>query len=99
MPLHAPSPRAAGPRRPKNAERVIARITLRASPLLHLFKYLVEAHDRLGLHIAALRQPAGKERVSERLLCGVHVVPGDSFALARNEMPVVALLVVEGEAG
>ena len=95
MSLESPTPSGVFAGRSKYRECVIVGIAQRATALLHFFENLIEAHDRLGLLIAAARQTAGEKRMGERLLGGSHVVPGNSFSLARNEVPVEPLFVVE----
>ena len=62
-----------------------------------LVEDLLEAHDRRGQDLAPAAQSGIQQGMGEKLLLGSHLPHCDPLALARNEVPVFALLVGELE--
>ena len=58
----------------------------------------VEAHDCFSLSVATARKAAGKKYMGQGLLAWGHIIPGDSFSLARYEVPIESFLITELEA-
>ncbi len=103
MALDAPAPLALGAGRAEDAEEVPARVADVAAALLQLVQDRLQAHDGRGL-VEALFAGAGAEQVlGLLLLLGVHLAQHEALAgglavlLQGHEVPVGALLVVEGE--
>jgi hypothetical protein len=98
VPLQPPAPGPARRRLAEDAEVVVLRIAEETSVrALDLPEHLLEAHDRGGLHHAAVPEGRRHHRVRQGLLVWLHLAEGQTVAIARDVVPVEALLVVEVE--
>jgi hypothetical protein len=57
-----------------------------------------QSHDRHDLDVSRLAQSGCKESAGEMLLVGRHLAERHTLALPRNEVPIQALVSIEGEA-
>ncbi len=97
--LVAPAPGAALLRRAEDAEEVELRVPHRAAAHLLRPEDLLQVPDRAGLFEAALAEPGAQQGERGLALRRVHLLEGETFSLARDEVPVQALGVVESEGG
>src|SRR5260370_37166419 len=85
-------------RSPEHGKIVLLWISALAAVVLDELEHVFQAHDRHGLDIARLTQAGGQERAGEVLLIGRHLAQRQALALLRDEVPVDALVGIEGEA-
>lgn len=105
--LDAPAPGAGGAGGAEDAHKVFLRVALLAGlgalgfvlGAFDLIEHFLQAHDGLRLHHAAEAEAAGHEGVGEQALLRGHLQHGQTFTRARNEVPVLTLLVFELEGG
>jgi hypothetical protein len=104
MALDAPAPAAGLRRRAVNGHEIPARVAHHRAALLQVMENRFQAHDGRRLLIAVRTQPRAQKVHRGRLLVGIQLFEAHAFAsrllvaiLQGNEMPIEALLVVEGE--
>src|SRR5439155_15739734 len=97
MSFHTPAPGSA-PWLPKHGNVIKLGVAMRRS-FFEFVQDFLETHDRCGLHVASLAQPAVEQGMRQQALRGSHLLNRKTLARLGNEMPIVTLVVPELEKG
>src|SRR5262249_48956717 len=97
MALDAVAPSASVRGRAEYREIIEFRIADLAAIVLHHLENVFQTHDRHGLDVSRLAQSGCKKSAGEVLLKGSHPAQRHTLAISWDEMPIQALVNIEGE--